>query len=65
MRDGRRFLSLERETQDCRRFLSRARAKCETFFVFGVVQARSARISSFLQGYGRDPRNVGGILSPQ
>ena len=54
------------KTRDCRRFYeSRARAKCETFVVFGVVQARSARLSSFFQGYSRDPRNVGGFLSSQ
>ena len=53
--------SCKRKKRDCRRFLCRAPAKCETFVGFGVVQAGSARPSSLLQGYGRDPRNVGGF----
>ena len=66
MRDCRDFLVVQaRKREPVVVFMSRARAKCETFVIFGIVQARSARLSSFLQGCGRDPRIVGGFLSSQ
>ena len=43
--------------RDIRRFLRRARAKCETFVVFGVVQARNAGHWSLLDSCRREMRD--------
>ena len=64
MRDCRRFLShasAKRETVVV--LLSRARAKCETFVVFGVVQARIAAHWSLLDSCRREMRDCRRFLS--